>query len=304
MKYAMLILNPKSGKGLAQEFMAQLIFKLSTYDILVTPFITREACEAEYFCCYAKNYDFIIVMGGDGTMHEVANGLIKNKISRPIAYLPTGTTNDLAISLDIALHPLEALESFLHDRKKKVDIGKFNGNYFTYVAAAGAFTQVSYQTPQLMKNIFGKLAYFYEGIKNLSDVAHGYPLEIAIDGVQIAKEEYAFISISNTLSIGGILHLGQADVNLSDGKMELLLAHVPKNATELQRLISALRTKDFSGEQLKCVQGKHFVLSSEVPLPWTIDGEFAGDHRSVEITVINGALQFGLNEEEISHVKY
>lgn len=290
-KHAMFILNPTSGKGLVKENIYDMMAYLFQEGILVSPFITQSQNDARDFVQYARHYDLVLCSGGDGTLNEVVNGMMKYRIEKPVGYVPTGTVNDFANSLGISLQPMQAVKTIVQGEARALDVGIFGDLYFTYVAAAGAFSDVSYTTPQELKNIFGRYAYYYEGLRKIPDIATGYELTITVDENPSFTGHYSFIAIANTFSIGGILQFKETAIDLSDGCMELLLIRSPQNPSELQRLIQSLRARNYDNDLLHCHQGSHFTISSGTPLTWSIDGEHGGSHREVHVSVSDMQLR-------------
>ena len=281
-KKALLIINPKAGKRLSSHFLLEAIKKLydADYEVCVYPTESREETiqklkENSYI------YDLIVCCGGDGTLNAVVSGLILGRSRVPIGYIPTGTTNDFATTLKIPKNYNDALNSIVEGNIMKCDIGKFNSSLFTYIAAAGAFTEVSYDTPSSMKSTFGHLAYVLEGIKSISSL-RSFHLKISFDDTVI-EDDFLYVSVSNTTSIGGIIKLEKAKVELNDGWFELLLIKSPKNPAQLSALINSIVTADFSKPAFKIYYVKEVQIESESPIPWTLDGENGGKHKNVRI---------------------
>ena len=103
--------------------------------------------------------------GGDGTLHEVVNGLMALPLSaRPaVGYIPAGTTNDFAKNLSLPKSLEDMAATAAAGAPRPVDVGRFNDSHFIYVAAFGAFTDVAYSTPQATKSLLGHGAYMLEG---------------------------------------------------------------------------------------------------------------------------------------------
>ena len=168
MKKLLFIFNPRSGKGQIKSALPDIldIMVKSGFDITVHTTQCQGDC-TEVVAARAKEFDRIVVSGGDGTLDEAVTGMMRLPIGEriPVGYIPAGSTNDYGNSLGIDKDMLHAAEIAVSGEPFKVDIGTFNNNSFVYVAAFGIFTEVSYQTPQDMKNIFGHAAYIMEGAK-------------------------------------------------------------------------------------------------------------------------------------------
>ena len=134
--------------------------------------------------------DLITAIGGDGTFNEVVSGVIESGIRVPIGYIPAGSTNDFASSLDIPKNILAAARDVVNGEPVSFDVGSFNGRNFSYVASFGAFTKASYATPQNVKNALGHLAYILEGINSIASIRKEHMI-IEADG-QIYEDDYIF----------------------------------------------------------------------------------------------------------------
>lgn len=97
-------------------------------------------------------------------------GMRSARLKKPLGYIPAGSTNDFANSLNLPSDPVEAAKHMMTHKAKYIDIGKFNDRYFVYTASAGIFTKASYSAPQNIKNLLGHFAYVLEGVKDLTQV--------------------------------------------------------------------------------------------------------------------------------------
>ncbi len=179
------------------------------------------------------------------------------------------------------------------------DVGKFNDRIFLYVAAFGAFTEVSYSTPQDFKNNFGRIAYLLEGIKSLANIPT-YQMEIECDD-ELIEGNFIYGQISNSTSVGGFQALSLKDVALDDGLFELLLVRTPNNLLDLQVIAAALLKQETSNHWLVYRKLSHVKIKSETPVQWTLDGEFGGKHHEMEIFNVPKAVSIvaGIHEGEV-----
>ena len=190
LKRLLLIINPTSGRGMIKDYLLLIIKELSLagYEVVVYP--TKSKNDATNKMKEAKSYDLIVASGGDGTLNEVITGLIKANANTPIAYIPTGTTNDFATTLGIPKNIPRAVKLCTEGKIAPIDIGQFDERYFTYVAAFGAFTDVAYETPQPRKNMLGGLAYLIEGLLKLPAI-QSYKCRITYSG-GVIEGDYIF----------------------------------------------------------------------------------------------------------------
>jgi diacylglycerol kinase family enzyme len=170
------------------------------------------------------------------------------------------------------------------------DIGRFNEDYFVYVAAFGIFTDVSYQTSQDMKNMLGHAAYLLEGMKRLGNWKSSH---LRIESEEYSGEgDFVFGMITNSDSIGGFRGLAGHNVELDDGLFEVLLVHTPQNLIEWQEAIGAVLLKDENSERIEKFKTRRMRITSEEPVAWTRDGEDGGSHTCVEVENLQEEIEF------------
>ncbi len=301
----MLVINPTAGKNRARDNVFMLIDYFFRHNYHVTVFPTQGKGDACRFVAeYAPHYDALVCVGGDGTLNEAVTGLMfSEKHRRPrLGYIPAGTTNDFANTLGISSEMEVSAEQFCIGDAFRCDIGRFNGKYFTYVAAFGIFTEVSYETPQPLKNALGHAAYILEGVKSLASIQN-YHLKITCDGEK-TEGDFIYGQISNSTSIGGIMDIGHTGVQLDDGLFEVLIIRMPVNVIELNNIVSSLMfQKVEDSPYIFFRRAKSVTVVSETPLPWTLDGESGGSFSYSQAEIMPGAVTFNLaalpNEKNI-----
>ena len=189
-KKMLFIYNPCAGKGAMKSKLSDVMETFMRADYEVTVYATQREREAtELVMELGEKYDRIVCSGGDGTLHEVTQGLMNMPAeSRPVCgYIPTGTVNDFARGLKLPTRVRNAAKTAVTDKIKPMDIGLMNGEVFTYVAAFGAFTSVSYETPQAFKNLLGRAAYIVEGMGQVGNIK-AYPMTIETKNEKITDE--------------------------------------------------------------------------------------------------------------------
>ncbi len=293
----MLIINPVSGKGRVKGFTMDILNVLCEGGNGVTVFITEKAGDATQFAAeYGGEVDRIACTGGDGTLNEVICGLMKlPKEERPaIGYIPLGTTNDMAASLNIPKAPKDAIERLSQltpfQEPRMMDIGRIGDDYFGYVAAFGTFTDIPFTTPQEAKNTWGYLAYVTEALGRLGRIE---PIHAKIeyeDGV-IEDEFMLGFVVNSTRIAGGLVRFPEDDVALDDGLFEVLLIRNPKNVIELRNSVSDLMHRNFNTDSIILFHTRKVSFEFERPIQWTRDGEDGGIYESVEITNLEKAVR-------------
>ena len=233
--------------------------------------------------------------GGDGTLNEVITGLMQAETRPVLGYVPAGTTNDFAFSLGISKVPAEAAVIAAGDTLQALDIGRFNDRYFNYIAAFGAFTEVSYETPQQTKNIFGRAAYIIEGIKALTNIKT-YHIRVNSAETQM-EDDFIYGMVTNTVSVGGFKTIRPDGVALDDGLYEVLLIYPVENPMELQWLANDLLTHNIESNRFAYFRTSKISFSSDDEVTWTLDGEFGGALHNVQITNCSRAITFATGKE-------
>lgn len=282
MKKMLFIYNPNAGTGVLKPKLSEVldIFVKGGYEVTVYP--TQSYHDAlRKTMAYTEYYDIVVCSGGDGTLDEVVTGMSKREAQVPIGYLPAGTTNDFANSLHISRDVLEAADTAANGVPFSCDVGIFNDDFFVYIAAFGMFTDVSYETNQNMKNVLGHLAYVLEGTKRIFNVP-SYHIKVSYDD-QVMEEDFVFGMVTNSRSVGGFKGIIGKEVVFDDGEFEVTLIKTPKNPIELNEIVASLLIKQIDSKHMYSFKSGHITFESVEEIPWTLDGEFGGEHDTVEI---------------------
>lgn len=282
MKKLLFVYNPNAGKGLLKPKVSDVvdIFVKAGYEVVIYPTQCYHDAYKKVVDCKGK-YDLVVCSGGDGTIDEVVTAMMHREKKMPIGYIPTGTTNDFASSLHIPRHILAAADNAVNGVRFACDVGGFNDQTFVYIAAFGLFTDVSYQTDQAIKNVFGHLAYVLEGAKRLFNVP-SYRLKVTHDG-EVIEGKFMYGMVTNSRSVGGFRNLVGQKVLFDDGLFEVTLIKTPKNPVELNEIVAALLIEQFDSKYMYTFKTNEITFESEKEIPWTLDGEFGGDHDNVTI---------------------
>lgn len=283
MKKLYFILNLQSGKATISSKLALVIdmFTKAGYEVTARPTQERmDACAAAKYAC-GQGFDIIVCSGGDGTLNEVIQGVMRSENRLPIGYIPAGSTNDFARGVGIPRNIIDAVQWIIDGKEYPCDIGSFNDKYFTYIAAFGAFTEVTYETSQQVKNVLGHVAYVLNGISRLKNIK-SYHMRITYDEETI-EDNYIFGMVTNSSSVAGLLSLNE--FLLDDGLYEVTLIKTPSNPLDLQRIIHSLLNIniDIDTAYIKSFRTSKIKFECSEEIQWTIDGEFGGSYKSVDI---------------------
>lgn len=293
MRY-LLIYNPVSGRENSRTSkLGSSLMKLGQDGNEVLVYQTQEKGDARrYLSLVREQYDMIIACGGDGTLHDVINGVFQSNLCTPIGYIPLGSTNDFASGMGINFR--NAVELIRRNNRKRVDVGRFNGEFFSYVAAFGTITSVSYSTPQSVKNSLGYMAYVIEGMKQLTQM-RSYRVEVTVNRESF-EDDILIGIISNSVSVAGMKQKRQ-NPSLDDGLMEYLLIKKPAHLMELQTIVALLLQEKYDEKYM--YYGKAATLSFRFAekVEWTLDGEFGGQWNEVFVETCPKKLEIAAGVE-------
>lgn len=291
MKKLLLLMNPYAGTRKANRVLADIIaifnragFDVQTY-MTAAPGDCITAVEQR-----AAGMDLIVCTGGDGTFNETVTGLLRAGLDIPVGYIPAGSTNDFAASLKLPLNILDAARLIVEGEPVRYDVGSFNNRFFTYVASFGAFTKVSYSTPQSVKNALGHTAYLLSSIQELSQIRKNHVRFELGDGTVI-EDDFIFGAISNSTSMGGILTLDPKQVDMQDGKFELFLVRAPKDLIELSECVIALTEQKYNCKVITFCTASRITVTAAPDMNWTLDGEMEPGSDTVQVENLHHAIR-------------
>ncbi len=299
-KKMLFIFNPQSGKGKIKNALYDIVERFSNAGYEVTVYPTKNAGDcARKIRTDAIRFDLVVVSGGDGTLHDAVDGMLElpQEMRIPIGYIPAGTMNDFASTNNISSTPCDAVAEIINNPIIPYDIGLFNGQRFIYVAAFGAFTDVSYETPQATKNLFGQSAYILEGIKSLPKI-HGVDVTIETNEGKIINSHAYLVMIMNSTSVGGFDFGRFYDVDTCDGKFEIVVIDSTINIIDPTNIFTAIHsgTVDIPGVTIVSTTGAKITSAQKVK--WTLDGEFGGETDNVEFNVAHNAVDFFISNNK------
>ena len=286
-----LIVNPNAGTRQGRRFLAEMASVFNRAGWLCGVYVTEKRGDAtEFVREHGGEAELVVACGGDGTLNEVIAGLQLGGHKTPLGYVPCGSTNDFANGLGLPAAPLVACGAIVEGKPRALDAGRFGERrYFSYTASFGAFTSVSWSTPQPVKNLLGRVAYLLEGIRSLADIR---PIRMKVRaGGRELEEDFIFGAVCNSTSLGGVLKLEKGEVHMNDGLFEALLVPFPKDLAGLNRILSALGARRHDDPSLRFLRAGEFVFEGGGPVTWTLDGEAAEGGERVEIRCVHDAYR-------------
>lgn len=290
MKKMLFVMNPYSGIRRANRYLADIISIFNRGGYEVTAHMTAGQGDAIWVVQEkAKDMDLVACCGGDGTFNETISGILRSGADVPVGYIPAGSTNDFAASLKLPANILQAAKDIVEGEPVAYDVGRFGQRYFSYVASFGAFTRASYATPQNIKNALGHTAYVLEGINELSQIRKTH-VRMELDG-QVVEDDFLFGAISNSTSVGGILTLDPKQVDMADGKLEVLLVRAPVDLLEISECIKAVQTQKYNCDMITFRSAEKIRVFADPDMPWTLDGEREDGHAEVDVENVHLAIR-------------
>ena len=292
-KSLLVIVNPVAGRGMYRQGLGEALHILYSAGYVPTVRFTTRAGEAVDLAAEGgAQYDALCCLGGDGTLSDVVTGLMRVPAGQrpPLGYFPLGTANDVATTLRLPKNdPAAAARRMVESAPRPWDVGYMgSGRYFTYVAAFGAFTDVSYETSQQSKQALGHLAYLLEGVNRLAKLPH-YQTRVELDG-QALEGNFIFGGVTNSTSVAGLVKLDQNLVSLDDGLFEVSLVRFPENLADMNKLMAEVAARKYDGEMfsIRRSQSVRFIFAESVP--FTRDGEPGGSYVDLLIENRRAAL--------------
>lgn len=287
----MMIINPAAGRGGYKKNLPEALKMLSDAGCAVSVFFTeRRGHATELAAEYGAGFEKLLVLGGDGTLAEAIAGLMSMEIRPQVGYIPIGTANDIARTVGLTKNDiLEGVRRFLKGEPRAFDTGRRDGGYFNYVAAFGAFTEVSYGTPQEFKKQLGEAAYLIGAAKSLSKLKSRH-VRVEYDGGEL-EGEFLYGGVSNAYSVGGVVDLPRDEIDLGDGLHELILVKKLPSAAALASLAAKVLSHDFSSEYIVILHTKKARFIFDEPETWSFDGEDGGAHIDISFENCPRAIQ-------------
>ena len=268
----MLFYNPVSGHAAFKNKLDWIVEAFQRRGILVVFYRTRrEGNEAFIPFVQEIQPDGLLVAGGDGTVHEIVNLMMKGNLDLPLGIIGSGTSNDFATYLGVNTDLEAYLDTIASGRTRRVDLGLMDGTYFINVASGGAMACIAHEVNARIKNSLGKMAYYLKGIGELPKFRY-FPLKIEADGAHYELETFLFVIINSPV-LGSLQNVANG-VAVDDGKLDLLSigkCSIPKLMSITADLIAGKPVSE--REDVLHVQAKHFRIESGIPVESDIDGE-------------------------------
>lgn len=292
MMKCLLIINPTSGTRTVQKKLDKIIGKMILKEIVnqVDVFYTQKKDDAYHRCLNIEDsqYDFVVSVGGDGTVNEIIHGFVEKKLQTPLAILPGGTVNDFATHLHLPIETKEFIHMIQKQKHISVDIGRVNDQYFANVIAGGMFSDISFQVSKTEKEHFGPLAYYVNGIRQLpSQLATNLHLKVKTENEEFEEDARLFM-ITNTSQVGGFKRI-TPQANVQDGELDLLIIKKCSTTDMISVLKDYTLNNHLNSPFVHYLQAQNICIECDKNIIYDIDGE-EGTTFPIEVSVVHQAI--------------
>lgn len=289
-KKVLVLINPNSGKKNSKESVLDALNLFSANNYQMEIYLSQKPMDVtRYIEENGERFDVVAVFGGDGTLNEATNGLMKLKHKPVISYFPTGTMNDFGTNFGLTNDMKQCATVACVGNIESFDVGKINSHYFNYVAGFGAFCNVSYETKQELKKQIGNLAYIIKAIHEIPNL-HPYHVKMNLDG-KVFEKDLMFGLIINGNRVAGFEMVEQADNTFKDGLFDIILVEHTPNLLELYNYPLGVLHPELNMKYVERYQVKSIIIESQEKLAWTLDGEEGEETLVARVENISQALQ-------------
>lgn len=289
-KKVLVLINPNSGKKNSKESVLDALNVFSANNYQMEIYLSQKPMDVT---CYieenGERFDVVAVFGGDGTLNEATNGLMKLKHKPVISYFPTGTMNDFGTNFGLTNDMKQCANIACVGHIESFDVGKMNSRYFNYVAGFGAFCNVSYETKQELKKQIGNMAYIIKALHEIPNL-HPYHVKMNLDG-KVFEKDLMFGLIINGNRVAGFEMVEQADNTFKDGLFDIILVEHTPNPLELYNYPLGVLHPKLNMKYVERYQAKSIIIESQEKLAWTLDGEEGEETLVARVENISQALQ-------------
>ncbi|MCI6857849.1 MAG: diacylglycerol kinase family lipid kinase [Eubacterium sp.] len=290
------IINPSSGRQNFIDKIKDIAGRLVLDQICNTidVFYTQKQDDAKNRAESLKEgeYDFVVAVGGDGTLNEVINGVVLSGSNTPVAVISAGTVNDFANYLKLPQTPQEFCDMIKEFKCKRVDVGQVNEKYFINVVAAGMLSDTGFKVSKDKKAVMGKLAYYLEGAADLpKQFGKTWKMRFVTDEKTV-EEEILLFMVANSQSVGGFKEIAPM-ASVSDGLFDVVIIKKMDIFQVLPLMISILQGDHVNHPSVEYIQTNRLLIEnlSDEEVAVDYDGEQLMKGFPVEIKLIPQAVQ-------------
>ncbi len=289
MQRALFIYNPMSGDHSIPNKLDHLVERFQEKNIVVQLYRLHGVRDKNLTAMIQKKeFDQVVISGGDGTINSIVNILLKNGIDVPVGVIPSGTCNDFARCLSLPNSLNENLDIILAGNTIDVDVGLINDNkYFLSTCAGGLFVNVSFSTHNELKKNFGPFAYYLKALNEVTNIK-SFKLKIETeDGVR-EEDSLLFLILNGKHAAGFSNVIKEADI--SDGLMDIVLIKSCSHIDLATLFFKVLSNDSLNDKHVAKLTAKSCVITSDSDVGISVDGEKASG-LPIRVKFINKALK-------------
>jgi YegS/Rv2252/BmrU family lipid kinase len=269
MKRGVIIVNPISGGHRRKNgVVSGLIGELEKANIESLVRYTTGRGDATQFAQEAARdcYDFVVAVGGDGTVHEVANGLVHTETA--LAIIPMGSGNGLARSLGVPVELKAAHRLVASGRVAAMDAGKVNDRHFFLLLGLGFDALVSSEFDK--SKVRGPLPYFYLGVREFTHYKPT-PLKLSFDSQTREVEPFIFV-VANGQQYGNNAFIAP-HAKLDDGLFEVGVIHHLTLSDMPEAMVRLFSGKIADFGKVEFYRTSELTIERQDEAPINVDGE-------------------------------
>lgn len=286
----LLIVNPEARHGETGPLVPVIeqLLQSASYDVRLTTHMGHAADLARE----AEGYGVIVAVGGDGTVHEVLNGIMARPEPRPaLGLIPTGSGNDTRRTLGIPEDIAEATLTLISGTRRRFDIGRCNGTYFNNSFAAGLDARVTAKAVEYKTTTgrSGLWLYFTALIHVLLNELYAHRVLISWDGEEPVEDTILALAATIGPTYGGGFKI-TPDAVPDDGLLEVCIIDPLSLPQALMRLPFVVFGKHTRMKVVRMSRRRTVVIESADPMPAQLDGEVMVDRR-FEVEIVPDAIE-------------
>lgn len=288
MKKLILVYNPVSGDALFKYKLDDIFAQFLENDCIIIPYRTRKDNEKSFIdFLHSVDVEGIVISGGDGTVHEIINLMIRHDVNLPIGIIASGTSNDFASFLGINEDIDAYIRAIARGKVMPIDIGQIGEKYFINVASAGVLTSVAHKVDAGLKNAIGKMAYYLKGLGEIPSF-RALDLTIRADNEVLREKVFLFVII-NSGTVGSMKNLA-TNAKINDGKLDMIIVKQCSIPELMALTVELLAGNDITKRNnVTYLQAANIKIESTEMVESDLDGEL-GPKLPLEIKTLQGKL--------------
>jgi YegS/Rv2252/BmrU family lipid kinase len=281
-----LIVNPEAGRGRTRALLPAVEAFLERYKWPFQRYLTTKSGDATEIACQLPADANVLVLGGDGTLHEVALACVNTP--RTVGILPAGSGDDFAFGLGLPRDPLAVLSRLLPERTRQVDVGRVNGVPFVNVFGVGFDADIAAAIRNAPGFIKGRAAYIYTIFRTLSKL-QVQRVNVTVDGQAVYSGPSLLVTTHNGPRSGGSFRFAP-DARVDDGALDVVVIGDFQRLSTVMMLPRVIQGTHLRHPKIQLFRGQRIEMTWEHPRPGHTEGELVAPERRFVIELLPKAL--------------